>query len=372
MLALTATAAPPVRADIVEQLHLEEPLVVVAGFERPNIRLDVVAVDDDDEAQDVVVEQADRMTGSGLVYVATRQETEELAARLDRPDRPALAYHAGLAPSDRRAVHERFQDAEPCIVVATTAFGMGIDVPHVRFVVHADTPESLDAYLQELGRAGRDGEPARAVLVRAREGGSSRAFFGGIGEIPAVEVEQVAAAVALATEPVPLPLLSSTNELTDTRLQQVVGLLQEVDAVRVVDDAVRWETDLPVSEVAEAAAAVRDAERTVERTRRQMVERYADGDGCRWQALLAYFGEPTDDPCGRCDRCDEGLPTAVPEGDRPFPLDARVEHRSFGPGQVVAYEQDTVTVLFDEAGYRTLAVDLVVEHDLLAPLTSGT
>lgn len=372
VLALTATAAPPVRADIVEQLHLEEPLVVVAGFERPNIRLDVVAVDDDDEAQDVVVEQAGRMTGSGLVYVATRQETEELAARLDRPDRPALAYHAGLAPSDRRAVHERFQDAEPCIVVATTAFGMGIDVPHVRFVVHADAPESLDAYLQELGRAGRDGEPARAVLVRAREGGGSRAFFGGIGEIPAVEVEQVATAVALATEPVPLPLLSSINELTDTRLQQVVGLLQEVDAVSVVDDAVRWETDRPVSEVAEAAAAVRDAERTVERTRRQMVERYADGDGCRWQALLAYFGEPTEDPCGRCDRCDEGLPTAVPAGGRPFPLDARVEHRSFGPGQVVAYEQDTVTVLFDEAGYRTLAVDLVVEHDLLAPLTNGT
>jgi ATP-dependent DNA helicase RecQ len=368
LLALTATAAPPVRADIVEQLRLTDPVVVVAGFERPNIRLDVVSVEDQQEAQDRIIEVVDSTDGTGIVYVATRQQTEDLAERLDRPHRPGLAYHAGLSSRDRAMVHERFQDDAPSVVVATTAFGMGIDVPHVRFVVHAEVPESLDAYLQELGRAGRDGEPARAVLVSARTGGGGRQFFSGIGEIPAVEVADVAEAVASSTEPLPVEVLASVSDLSDSRLQQVLGLLEEVEAVEVEDDAVRWRTDQPVDDTAEAAAAVRDAERSVERTRRQMVARYVETDGCRWQALLAYFGEPRHDPCGRCDRCDAGVSAPVAGADHPYPLEARVRHRDFGDGLVVEQDDRSVTVLFDEAGYRTLDVALAVDKGLLTRL----
>jgi ATP-dependent DNA helicase RecQ len=368
VLALTATAAPPVRTDIVDQLDLHDPTVVVAGFERPNIRLDVVSVADPEEGRATVEQVALSESGTGLVYVATRDETEELAAALDRPQRPALAYHAGLSASQRTAVHNRFAEADPCVVVATTAFGMGIDVAHVRFVIHAEAPESLDAYLQELGRAGRDGRPARAVLVHPRQGGRGRQFFAGVSEVPVVEVQKVAEAVAAGAAPLPVEALAAVSDLTDTRLHQVLGLLEAVDAVVLDDEQARWVTDRPLEEVAEEARALREAERTVERTRRDMVQRYIDTDTCRWQLLLAYFGEHREEPCGHCDRCDDTYdpPTTATDPDRrPFPPEARVRHAEFGAGQVVAYDDDTMTVLFDTAGYRTLGVDLVIEGDLL-------
>jgi ATP-dependent DNA helicase RecQ len=366
VLALTATAAPPVRADIVEQLALDEPAVVVAGFHRPNIHLSVITVEDDADAEDALLERVRALIGTGIVYVATRRASEVLAEALHGPERPAVAYHAGMSAADRTAAHERFQEEAPCVVVATTAFGMGIDVPHVRFVVHAEPPESLDAYLQELGRAGRDGGPAAAILVHARDGGTGRQFFAGISEIPVVEVQQVAEAVATCTESLPVESLAAISELSDTRLGQVLTLLHEVDAVEVDDDAVRWCTDRPVEEVAEQASELRDAERTVERTRREMVRRYLDADTCRWQLLLAYFGQASERACGHCDRCDDGSGAAsADDTGRPFPLESRVRHEEFGTGHVVAYDDDTMTILFDEAGYRTLGTELVVERSLL-------
>jgi ATP-dependent DNA helicase RecQ len=111
--------------------------------------------------------------------VATRRRAEELVEAVGTRRRPAVAYHAGLPARRRDAVHERFLDDAPAIVVGTTAFGMGIDAPHVRFVLHAEAPESLDSYYQELGRAGRDGRPAEAVLFHGRRDGGARRFQAG-------------------------------------------------------------------------------------------------------------------------------------------------------------------------------------------------
>ena len=172
--ALTATASPPVREEIAERLGMKDPLVLVHGFDRPNISLDVVRHHEEKEKRRAVLEQVVALvhgngagTGTrqqGLLYAATRKDTEKYAAKLAGKGLRAEAYHAGRAAADRERILELFMDDQLDVVVATTAFGMGIDKPNVRFVIHADIPESLDAYYQELGRSGRDGQPASAVL----------------------------------------------------------------------------------------------------------------------------------------------------------------------------------------------------------------
>jgi ATP-dependent DNA helicase RecQ len=297
VLALTATASPPVRDEIVEQLQMHDPAVVVAGFARPNIRLEVCALAERDDAIGALVDRARALPGTGIVYVATRRGADELAEVLGSPQRPAVAYHAGLPARRRDAAHERFLARQPVVVVATTAFGMGIDAPHVRFVLHADAPESLDSYYQELGRAGRDGGPADAVLFHGRRDGGSRRFQGG------------------------------------------------ADA-----------------------------------TRAAMMTRYLDTRSCRWQLLLSYFGQLGDKPCGNCDNCAAGRRgrqgrgrEGAAKGDRlrDHPVDSQVTHGSWGRGRVLSYEGDTMTVLFDGAGYRTLSIDLVRAKALLQPVVDG-
>ena len=368
VLALTATAAPPVRREIVEQLAMRDPAVVVSGFERPNIHLEVHTSAQAGQAREALVERADGMQGTGLVYVATRQQAEELAAELDGQGCHAVAYHAGLGRGRRDDVHERFLAEKPVVVVSTTAFGMGIDAPHVRFVFHADPPESLDAYYQELGRAGRDGKPAHAVLFHSLDERGGRRFFAGTAELPTELVEAMATAVASAAEPLPTAVLAEVADVSSAPLTVALDSLERAGAVRVDGQRLVSWVDGVAPEHA-AAQAVRDHEayRAAERTRAEMMARYLGSEACRWRTLLAYFGQRAEENCGHCDNCEAGLVEQVGHGNRPFPLEARVAHDTWGEGQVIAYEGDTMTVLFDEAGYRVLSVDVVTQKELLAP-----
>jgi ATP-dependent DNA helicase RecQ len=163
--AYTATATARVRADIAAQLHLREPEVLVGGFDRPNLTYRVLPrVDEVRQIRQVI----DRHRGqTGIVYCLRRKDVEGVATALTRAGRPALMYHAGLDPDARRRAQETFATAESAVIVATVAFGMGIDRPDVRFVVHAALPKSIEAYQQETGRAGRDGLPAECVLLHS-------------------------------------------------------------------------------------------------------------------------------------------------------------------------------------------------------------
>lgn len=379
VLALTATAAPPVRAEIVEALRLRDPEIVVAGFDRPEIDLAVEHHHDAGAKTDAVVDRAAE-GGPGIVYVATRRTADEVADRLVERGVTAAAYHAGLPDRRRREVQDGFLADDVDVVVATTAFGMGIDKPDIRFVLHHDPPESLDAYYQEVGRAGRDGEAASAVLFWRAEDLGVRRFFAAGGGIGADELGTVLDAVDEAEGAIAADDLQDETGLSRSRLTLAVDRLAGEGALDVAEDGtVDRADDAPADDdVVERVAEREEAHHERERTRVELVRAYAESRTCRRAALLGYFGEAYDPPCGACDRCraGHGVPDPdeepVAEGADAFPPGAAVVHPEWGDGEVVRLDPpDALVVLFATAGYRTLSLPVVLENDLLSVSASG-
>jgi ATP-dependent DNA helicase RecQ len=369
-LALTATAAPPVRLEIVRRFGLRDPEVVIGDFDRPNIELSVhrsvTADDKHGELARTVRESAAAAGGAGIVYAATHASAQAAHDVLAAAGERVALYHAGLSAGARRDAMAAFMDGSARIIAATVAFGMGIDKPDVRWVTHLDPPASLDAYYQELGRAGRDGEPSHARLLYRYEDFETARYLTARG-VSGAAVGKAAAALA-AGEP-------AAGELTrpDGR-QQTAALVRLADlgaAAWQAGGEVRWTGTMTVADVLAASDAQTERENEIERTRLAMMRHYAEHDGCRRSFLLSYFGQDYPGPCGNCDN-DREHPQAAPVPPAgapgvPFAVGARVVSERWGEGTVQRYDGDQVTVLFDEHGYRELYLPVVSERGLLRP-----
>ena len=366
VVALTATASPPVRDDIVERLRLRDPLVGVSGLDRPNLFLEVAHCPDEEYRWRRLLALLREDTGTGIVYVPTRRAAEELGERLSAAGFAAEAYHGGMAGGVRERRHQDFLAGRVPVMVATSAFGMGIDKPDIRWVAHVALPDSPDSYQQEIGRAGRDGAPARALLLWRAEDVALQRFFTG-GAPDQTELRDLAA--VLRTGALTRTALRERTGLGTRKLGQLLGLLEQVGAATTVGQKLTAPRYAP-EPVAAARAALAEAERqqAVQRSRTDMMRAFAESGSCRGRALLAYFGEHLAKPCGHCDNCAGGQ-AAAPRQRGPFPLHSTVRHAEWGVGMVLAYESDRMTVLFDEVGYKTLSVPVVRDQKLLVAET---
>jgi ATP-dependent DNA helicase RecQ len=375
VLALTATASPPVRDDIVEVLGLRDPEIVIRGFDRPNIWLGVEAFRDADAKRRALIDAVADAEPPGIVYVATKKATTEVADELCERGVRAAAYHGGLSGRRRDEVQAAFMDDDGVdVVVATIAFGMGVDKPNVRWVFHHDVSASVDAYYQELGRAGRDGDPARAVLFYRPEDLGLRRFFAG-GMVDRSAMERVAKVLTVANRPVDPADLHKDLPLSKTKIATAVHRLEKAGFVEVQEDGRVRATggEDALDDAVEEAASAEEDRHAFDRSRVEMMRAYAEERrGCRRAFILGYFGEAFDPPCGNCDLCDAGLgeEEVAPEAAG-FHVGDRVSHDEWGPGTVGRIEGDLLTVVFDSVGYKTLDAGLVTERGLLERLEAA-
>jgi ATP-dependent DNA helicase RecQ len=369
VIALTATASPHVRDDIVKRLGLKDHRVVVWGFDRPNIHLSVEKCPDAATKTRVLVQRVKDAPKPGIVYVATRGHAEEIAERLGKENIDAVFYHGGLKSADRHRIQDEFMGGKRPVIVATNAFGMGVDKSDVRFVYHYDIPESIDAYYQEVGRAGRDGEAASAILLyRPEDVGVRRAMAAG-GKLTVDQVEELINQIDGRSQPVHPKTLVEDTELSRTKVHAAITRLEEAGAVALVEggQVVTTGQTIDATELAEQTVAEQEAFRQYRIGRVELMKDYAETFDCRRRYLLHYFGEDLAKPCGHCDNCETGLvqQAKLDSDDKPFRLQARVHHKKLGLGTVMRYECDKVVILFDTAGYKSLVTQFLIDNKLL-------
>jgi ATP-dependent DNA helicase RecQ len=310
VLALTATATERVIKDIVSGLQLRDPVHVNMGIYRPNLRYAVEPTPSDTRKQQALIARLRSIAGNGIVYVATVKHCEEVARLLETEGISVAPYHGRLAKNARTSTQDRFMTGELKAIVATNAFGMGIDKPDIRFVIHYDMPGSLEAYYQESGRSGRDGEPADCVLLYRIEDRRTHQFFMG-GKYPGAEalltVRDALLRSGAATEAVPLSTVQElSSPVAKTKVRSILSMMKELDLVRELRGArfrLLTGDDIPIDRL-EAVARQYEQRQEGDRAKLERMAQYAQSAMCRWKLLLEYFGEAEDfDRCGACDNC---------------------------------------------------------------------
>jgi RecQ family ATP-dependent DNA helicase len=302
VIALTATATPPVQDDIVEQLALIEPARFIHGFRRANIAIEVVEVAPSQRSQLTQELLADAQRRPAIVYTPTRKQAESVAIELCA-HHTAAAYHAGLDAERRKQVQEDFLAGKLEIIVATIAFGMGIDKPDIRTVIHTALPGSIEAYYQEIGRAGRDGKPSRALLMHSYADRYTHDFFFG-RDYPDVAILESIFAL----------LEAQPKEKRELQKQMLMD-------PEVFDKALEklWTHGGAVVDFAENVSRGHDAWRqpylAQSEHKREQIElmiRYAESNQCRMANVVRHFGDVADGekPCGICDYCAPAKCTA--------------------------------------------------------------
>lgn len=356
VLALTATATPPVQADITRQLQMADPEVIVADFDRPNIALSVRRTRSHlPEAQavdDRTVEVVLAVETPALVYALTHERCEQIADRLRHDAVRAAAYHAGLSAAQRSDVQDRFFAGQLDVVVATSAFGLGIDKPDVRSVVHAGVPGSLDEYYQEIGRAGRDGQPAAAVLVYDHRTIRIPKLLAVRSRIPDESVRAVVDALEACGARTTIAALAHSSGVGPHVVQRLVAELLELGVITTDGHDAITPAEPPPRDTVERLEASGEQQQAILASRIESARLYAESVHCRRAELLAYFGEQYEPPCGNCDNdASAGAPPIPPvRSVKGTP----VHHRLWGAGTLLSRDDHELVVVFDSVGYRHL------------------
>jgi ATP-dependent DNA helicase RecQ len=336
-IALTATATPAVREDILAHLGLQRPVILARGFDRPNLGWHVVAARDEAHKDRLLLEALRTHRGAGVacVYAPTRKKVDAIADLLNHCGIRAAGYHAGASAADRHRLQEAFMRGDVPVIVATNAFGMGIDKPDVRLVVHFAMPATLESYYQEAGRGGRDGNHARCILLHSFPDRFTHEFLIDQGH-PAPEIVRAVWAA--------LRDVIGTRDVAPVDLARLAARARVAGGIRLVDAVIRKLVGADLLTAHEAPSAARQAEPTLhvrlngdwpperlpfdfrtltagrqrELTKLEWMQRYAYTRHCRRGFVLRYFGDNAAmRQCHDCDRCTASADPSHPASGPP-------------------------------------------------------
>lgn len=303
ILALTATATEEISQDIVKQLGLKNPLIVRTGIARPNLEFQVVQTVNEQMKQQQLLDLINEQSGSGIVYTATIKAAEAISQWLKEQGINSSVYHGKVKSSEREQIQNDFMDNTIKVIVATKAFGLGIDKPDVRFVVHYQFPDSLESYYQEAGRAGRDGQPAQAVLLYQLEDKRIQSYFLG-GKYPSRDESwQILQAFSRADGgQCSLTSLAELTEVPSKKVKVIVAHLEAAGIIARKKKLVKVK-DFESPESLDSFLSEYETRHASDRDRLNEMMHYGQTLQCRVQFLKRYFQEDDLENCGKCDNC---------------------------------------------------------------------